>query len=91
MAVVYFDIEKAYDSGVRLNNWVPDVLSNRTFSVKVGASMISPVPNVDLQFVGQKREWTKRNEGNIGLLVKKWQRVDLSEQECLYLNFLIIC
>ena len=28
MAVVYFDTEKAYDSGVGLNNWVPDFLSN---------------------------------------------------------------
>lgn len=51
MAIVYFDIEKAYDSvwreglvikmhkmgiGGRLYNWVLDFLSDRTFQVKVG-------------------------------------------------------
>jgi len=51
MVIVYFDIEKAYDSmwregllikmekmgiGGRLYNWVLDFLSNRTFRVKVG-------------------------------------------------------
>lgn len=51
MIIVYFDIEKAYDSmcrdgllikmqkmgiGGRLYNWILDFLSNRTFRVNVG-------------------------------------------------------
>lgn len=51
MVLVYFDIEKAYDSmwreglliklhnmgiGGRMYNWILDFLSNRTFCVKVG-------------------------------------------------------